>query len=619
MLTLRNHARRTLQSLPGGCMLLPARNCTARPIHQSAILRKNHIANPSGDVAERLEGTGLWKQRRPRHLKGVDNRRVHITNPALVSDILNYIGPSLKRHEGCDLIDINPGAGVWSSGLHDLLRPRSHILLEPNAEFYKSFLQPLLDKPGVVLEAKNGIDWADLNEIMTPKYLPHQVEKPRTFGPDSEPPQRNDTLLVTVNLAAYAPRRFLSFDSLALLVMHQLQNSIRTRGLFQKYGLVRMLVWLRPEDTRASLAYTVQKRRRAIIDAELNTEWIREVAGLGVPDMADRNPRHTSRSLDIDLQSALNAALRMREAGIEAPPERQSIWLSKVQPFLDEGLTEVPKLDHPDQGAHVISDFEQMEKAFAAGEIAPGTPAYKLYTKRKNYHKWLQTRSTQKEDMLREMKLVRDLWEAGNTEEATKANEEWSRKVASRPGPVQTSFIKMRDNEHIFYQDPPLLHWDRRPYEPLMVRADDFYPRMACTLLDIQPKAPHWLVRDMGRNSLYRAGDSFELILRLATQAQSRPLSKTFEQIWPGATESVLHECPSLRDIRRNGSPVTGHGELTARCLNEAQWVEILQAWVNWPFKPTFSELVYKVMDHDVVDDGPGNKGGAKLGGGNFG
>lgn len=92
-------------------------------------------------------------------------------------DILTFVKPSLERHVGCDLVDIYPGAGLWSSKLHDALQPRSHILLEPDEELYRPFLEPLLAKKGATLIPKSGIVWRDLSGILNPTHLPHQHER----------------------------------------------------------------------------------------------------------------------------------------------------------------------------------------------------------------------------------------------------------------------------------------------------------------------------------------------------------------------------------------------------------------------------------------------------------
>ena len=127
------------------------------------------IFEPHGPVAEKLAATGVWvpnkrntrarvaatpvKKRSTKKAStpNGDKSRVNIVSDKLCDDILSYIGPSLERHRGCDIVDLYPGAGEWSSKLNQFLQPRSHVLLEPDADLYRPFLQPLLDQPGTTL------------------------------------------------------------------------------------------------------------------------------------------------------------------------------------------------------------------------------------------------------------------------------------------------------------------------------------------------------------------------------------------------------------------------------------------------------------------------------------
>ncbi|KAK0649123.1 hypothetical protein B0T16DRAFT_409475 [Cercophora newfieldiana] len=576
------------------------------------------VLNAHNDVARNLAATGLWhKKPAVRSGKG-DWRRISVTNEDFVYQIINYIKPSLLRHEGCDLIDLYPGAGVWSNALHDLLRPRSHILMEPDVGLYGPFLGRLLEKPGVRLEPKVGIDWTELNKILSPEYLPHQVEQPRTYGPDSEPPKRNDTLLVTANLSMHPKKKFMSFESLSLMVTYQLLSAIRASGLFQKYGLVRMLIWMRPDDMRTIFPRAVQQRRTGPQSVEFNTEWIREVAGLDYPDgEAGLGQQRTyyRRDANLDFESAFDTVLRMREQGIVVPEGRQSTLLREAQEMLAMGMTKAPTDNDPIHGVHIAEEYHKLEKQWQDGKIVKDSPTYEKLKRKTAYHKWIVNRATQKTTLLKELDAVKDLYAAGDMEEARFRDAEWNKKFSSLPSAFQGDALLQRDNQHIFRQEQPILHWDRRPYEPLVSRASDFFPNYQCSLLDIQPKAPHWLFRDIGPNSLYRAGECFELILRHSGGFQGSPLKRAMAAVWPGVLDGVISQCPSLYDRSQYGSPVSGFGELTARCLSEAQWVEIMDAWVKWPFKPSFAELVAHLgeeLPSDALDDiTPNNMGKA--------
>lgn len=185
----------------------------------------------------------------PRALRiKADSARVNIVSEKLCADVLAYMAPSLERHKGCDIIDLYPGAGLFSTALSDFLQPRSHILMEPDHVAYSPFLKPLLDRPGTVVVPESGVVWSKLSRILTPEFLPHQIPRPR-----DAPPERNDTLLVIANINFSPKKKLGQFSSLGNLLLYQFIHSVASRSLFQKYGLVRMLIWCGVEEKRTLL------------------------------------------------------------------------------------------------------------------------------------------------------------------------------------------------------------------------------------------------------------------------------------------------------------------------------------------------------------------------------
>ncbi|KAJ3503224.1 hypothetical protein NM208_g16558 [Fusarium decemcellulare] len=75
------------------------------------------MLEPVNKVTEQLAETQVWTKRRGRRPAGSlvgDGNRLNIVSQDLCDDIINYLGPSLERHRGCDLVDLNPGVGLWS-------------------------------------------------------------------------------------------------------------------------------------------------------------------------------------------------------------------------------------------------------------------------------------------------------------------------------------------------------------------------------------------------------------------------------------------------------------------------------------------------------------------------
>ncbi|OIW26707.1 S-adenosyl-L-methionine-dependent methyltransferase [Coniochaeta ligniaria NRRL 30616] len=545
-------------------------------------------------LAEQLAATGLWYYGlKPKALskgekkaKG-DKHRVNIVDEKLCDDIINYIRPTLDRHVGCDIVDLYPGAGLWSRKLHDTLQPRSHILLEPDAELYAPFLKPLTSRPNVTLLPKSGIVWTELNEVLTKEYLPHQVER----NSRTETPQRNDTLLVTANFSFFPKKKYQSFANVTQLLLYQLINSIRSGTLFQKYGLVRMLIWVGEEEKSAVMPRTIQRRKRLSMDAELSTDYIAELAGGDVAKGQYGMPDRFARDHAIDLESIRGVLARMKASNTAIPPGRETsivrelTALSKKKQAAIHAGAQPAVFERPYR-----AELEQLEAAFDAGKFSSAD--------KQKYQRLLDLRYKVQWE-LRRHKGIHDI-----LTDASITPAEWDERIKRLDKYLRIEFMLTRDNLHVWRQDPPVLTWDRRPVEPLVVKDTEFFPNVPCALLDIQPKAAHPLLRAMGPGT-NRAGDMFAVILSSMMRRGLDPLGKVLETIYPGAKEGVLPNCAGLS---AEGGLPPGYAEWNARSLNEAQLVEILEAWMEWPFRPGFSELVARESeDSDLVgEDEPG-------------
>jgi hypothetical protein len=597
MYSTRSHVRATLFSRAKRCLVAQHAKRTAAT---AAI--KSDILEANTDIARQLAASGIWATtRQSKKQKKADRHRVNVVSEKLCDDIISYIKPTLGRHEGCDLLDIFPGAGIWSRKLNDVLKPRTHLLLEPDGDFYKPMLEPLLQRPGVKLVPESGIVWEQLNKILSPEYLPHQVERKSTVD---EPPQRNDTLLVSMNLSMFPKRRFRIFESLAQLVMFQLMSSIRPGALFQKYGMVRMLLWVTDNEKVSILPRTAQRRRKMAIEAELGTEWLCEVAGAEEIDVS--NPRSTGwfrRDQSIDVESIGNALRRMEEAGITTPPGRESQYVREFLAFNSAAApaagTHAAKVERP-----FLTELQNLETSFAAGVFADNSPEHKRLKILQYWLRWSVKRSGNILGLLRDrddavkahVNAKANPSDPALLARAAELNKGWNDKVSGLEKSLRAECLLHRDNLHVLHQNPPVLNWDRRYLDPLIVQNNEFFPNVPCALLDIQPKSAARVLRDMGPGST-RSGDTFDLILRSLIQNPVDPITKALETIYPGAGAGVYPLCPSLTDTEQGGSPLTGWGELSARSLSERQLVEIAEGWMKWPFRPSYTELVSRTVD----------------------
>ncbi|KAI1349732.1 hypothetical protein F5Y01DRAFT_287965 [Xylaria sp. FL0043] len=523
-----------------------------------------------------------------------DRTRVNIVSDKLCDDIVSYIGSSLERHRGCDILDIYPGAGVWSSKLHQLLQPRSHVLLEPDAELYRPFLQPLLDQPGTTLVPKSGIVWRELTSILTPEYLPHQ-----TVPDDLN--VRNDTLLVTANLCFHPKKRFLNFDSMASLVLHQFLDCIRTGGLFQRYGLVRMLIWTRLDDKTGFLPRTVQKRKRQALENDLTCEWVHEVVG----NEAALSGWYV-REAAIDLAGRVDVINRMRAAKLQMPSGRES---ESFREALATKRVPVPGDQAPTfkrRYQDVLADLR------AANSEQGGFAEDSDERKAMDTYRWRVVTDMRKAERLllfsqklREIISLRQS-KTATAQEIAAAELEFQMELRGSPKLFVDEFVTYKDNLHAFLRTPPLLQWDRREYEPLEAQAEEFFPNVHCSLLDIQPRAPHPLMRHMGPKS-NRAAETFDIVMSSLMHQPTHGVGPGLDGLWPGASDYILPRWKSAQDLSRGGFVFGLPGaEPAPRTLDAGQWEELFKLWMEWPFRPEFNDLVGRSHEfNEEGDDAP--------------
>ncbi|PHH75253.1 hypothetical protein CDD82_4526 [Ophiocordyceps australis] len=558
----------------------------------------------TSDTAKRLSEGGYWGQKKVTgraHREAVtrDRTRVNIVSQELCDDIIKYIGPSLERHRGCDLVDLSPGAGLWSRSLHEFLEPRNHIMMDIDAAPYTPFLQDLLAKDNVKMIPKSGIVWKDLIDVLR-QELPRLERDRRRSDPG---PKRNDTLLMTANLAMYPKRSLLGFDNISIMVLHQLVASIRNSHLFQRYGLVRMLLWTNDMDKRRLLPRTVVRRKRTAFDAEVSCEWVHEVAGLDTLN----EMRTALRDEWINIESACSTVARMQKHNMVMPPHRQTHAYENVmaQPDLigkQLAGSHPPKLLRPFK-----AEFEQL-RAEAGFKIRKGVvplPGDKSTKGKKparsEREKALGHRiiAEQKEagiyhDLIRRLDQMGQM-AADSPRDFLHLNGEWNADIDFLNKNRLAEFNLIRDNYRLFRQKQPVLMWDRRLMEPLSVYANEFFPNAPLTLLDIQPKAMRPIFRETGPGTT-RSGDIGDLILRYWLGNPLLPIRNAMDNIWAGFGD-LFGDCHSIFDPDHGGSPVTRHGAVTVRAINEQQWAEVLENFTKWTFCPTYSQLVHRLLD----------------------
>lgn len=538
-------------------------------------------------TAEKLIETGLFS---PGTSTPGSASRVNIVNPQLVDDTLQLLGNDLReRHQGCDLLELFPGSGLWSEGLHNLLQPRSHILVEPD-KVYDPFLAPLLERPGVVLARTQPMKWDCLEEVLTSRYLPHQ-----TVQPTDKPPVRNDSLLVTINLGLYPKKAVGKHASLSSLFLFQVLSRIPFREIFFKYGLVRLLIWCSDDEKYPLLPRSFTGRRRASLYAQLNCDWVHEIAGT---DNVDPNRQ---RTLELDIISNQIVSKRARQAGIVKPPYRQN-YVEKL--VADHGADTILSdmhagkrpTTHPD--VPWIQDYAELDS-----RRSKKSKLTEEENQRLNRVEARLTRTFREFQAWQKMvKLLNDADKIYQEEGPEKAALKEQESVEFAERTFKTSDAKGRFKN--YYEDlrsltHDILFWDQRKHEPLHVTDNEFLPNSPLCLLDIQPKPLHptLATRGLGTN---RSGNFADAIINMMFEKRNESIDDALGNLWFGANTAVIPNAPSLRDPEKGGRPLKRAFPLQVRNLNETQLIETVEAFMAWPFRPNYAEFASK---NKVVDD----------------
>ena len=573
---------------------------------------------------------------------------------------MERLKPTLLKHIGCDIIDINPGPGIWSAAIHKALKPRTHVLLEPDYNIYKPHLQPLLDAdPSYKLLPKFGLAWNHFQRAISPEFLPHQIELDKDDPRIHEP---NNTLLLIANVG-YNPRKvYKGFLSIAQLFIHQLLSASRTNTLLHKYGRIRMLIWVSDEERHLMNPRVLTNRRRTTMENEITCEHIEEIAS------SSNVHEHGYRDDFLKLQSSIDTLERMKSAGITTPPGRQSLLeieaASGVKVPLDRNSISVTR------GPDVA--LAQMEKRFADGEFAvklenpqrltPGynrTPEYyrlnvlerremnrqkkfleseeqiaelrdlraklrsgeirkyaipedQIVTRPKQSTSAIYTpeyirlrilRIRAKSDANRNMKHFRymeeydailKLQEMARQPSATESIKEeaerrtalWKAMILQVPHEQQFSYWLHHNNKIGFNNKPPLLFWDRRRAEPLIVKASEFFPNHELALMDYQPKALWPSLQEDFEDSWH----VLQYLLDAMTSRPTQSLKEALLNLGSGCFEWIIAESPSLTDPSKGGNM---DPELVrVRVITTEMWQEIFEAYQRWPYKPSKHELI---------------------------
>ncbi|KAF9701250.1 hypothetical protein EKO04_000825 [Ascochyta lentis] len=577
--------------------------------------------------------------------------RTQLVSPDLCDDVFKYYGKSLEVHRGCDILDINPGAGLWSQKLHAFLQPRSHVLLEPNPDRFHSFLDPLLKAPGskYKLVQKDTTELQSYSQLIDEGLFPEQT---RVDPEDGNRQEVNTTLLVTGTLAWDPTLPGMAFDSMAKQLYNLFSSAVRTNDLFHAFGRVRTLFWVAADDFRPMLAESSAhfSKNNCLLEMTHDTQQVvnglRSKRGLG-KGTSGREPQY-------EIESTIGALQRGRENGMSLPKHRQDT-IHQIAAEIEEitagtGRTKYTWLHeylvtkhregdsafgmlpdsffvHTDeakalQAKYPDLDLEAMGNARVDGvrRVANFWADKKDHPGRAEVHAYVITKAADRALVAKKesMESLADIGEemyykecsalrmSPGPEKDTLLKEiadletQWDKLTSKLSSNYRTAPISVLDDRLSLRSPPyPRLQWDRRPFEPLTMHPDEAWPPTRLSLISSTPfprpagQTPDWYewVQDFVY-ALFAVG--------------SQPLPEALDKMQHGASQ-IIDSCPSLRDPDKGGRMNMRH--LRVRMLTAEMIEELVSAYRDWPFKEPGS-------DHNKYFRWKGmNKGGDKFGG----
>ena len=523
----------------------------------------------------------------------------------LSDDVIQRLAPSLVQHIGCTIIDINPGIGLWSSKLHEYLKPRNHILMEPKQNVYLPFLKPLLDAPG---SRYRLTDWPDPDPWHPQRYvgegLLHNAEGHGGPPPTTEEP--NNSILIIANLAAqphkHTPVSMASSSAYAK-AMH-LAYHVRHRSGFHSYGPTRMLWWLSDEQKRPLLPRTVANRGKVSVYMETSFD-LEEIVGF--PHTLNAR---ILREGALDIESSMRVANRMQERNIKIPLHRQARPGDRRSDLSEISRPWHRELQKLEQDFHTgkFSQYAERPATELIGEHMSSTRSGKAKSKEKvawtpEYSRMMTLRYSarsgnakidqintvlKKQETIDQMNL--DL-HRGNIEALEKGDiiqaldskiQEFKHELEKFTDKQLKSLLFIDDDRRAFAMDPPLLLWDRRKAEPLLAQEDEFYPPGKLALLDFQPRTTDEFPMTP-EQSLY-----FDVISTCLLGKQSLATPTQLKVVAPGAFEALVPQVPAIRDPRKGGR--YDIESLRTRSMTPEMIHGLAVAWDNWVFKPPMED-----------------------------
>ncbi|KAL8981603.1 MAG: hypothetical protein Q9205_003659 [Flavoplaca limonia] len=543
--------------------------------------------------------------------------RVDIVSPQLCDDALARLAPSLQNYKGCTIIDVNPGIGLWSSKIHDIVKPRQHILAEPPESPFAQHLKQYTDQSSSRYKL---IDWPQLESWEPDRYVAEGLLPALDVQKSTEP---NRSILFLANTAYSAHRSMTSSIARTQIKLLCWASDILNGATFHAGGPVRMLLWCPEKDVATVLPRTIRQRSKFALLMEMTCK-VEEIVGCDESTLR----KQKMRDQVIELESGKRVAKLMADSGVSTPSGRETNLQKQVREADERSKGKGAGENLGATGTRARNWHEELEELREKFKDAPKDskgryihlnqpkeiiedPQYLRFIDLERNFRHQQKKTVEIKELLQEQAEIdaldlrahdpklKDAQRNAALAKLQRKKDQLQAHLDNTKGRLTRNEFKFfKDDRKAFASNPPLLMWDQRTAEPLKAYKEEFYPAKNLCLLDIQPRYP--LPYPMTPAQL--------LFLRMLTttiwQGGADNLT-ILDRIAPGAFNALTSKVPSLTDPTRGGE--RDIRDLTIDRLTPEMAYGLVKAWFDWPFRPNLGDLIHR---GNLIDDLDSDDGG---------
>ena len=447
-----------------------------------------------------------------------------------------------------------PGAGLLSSKVHEFIRPQRHTLIEPDWKKYKRYLEPLAkDDSSYKCLSLHPYKQEGLVGLVEKHLSEHGM--PRDQALDLV---KDKTLLVLANCPVMAR----SDTPTPSWWIDAVDACVRTPG-DNLYGSVQILASVPTVDARYMIPKVVTRRRRGAVVFESIATDVFQVAE--TPDLDSYYV--SAKSLDLITANAAHVSAKAAALNVTTPPGREPPGFNLVPPVPPRGVATAPYIPRVrtkwhDKMLEEIEAGDDPRADYATAQRQSKAHRQMIQENRRAYLDQEGLRVGIELDRLNQ-RLSRD---AANPDldsrilqplaDKVKAKQaSWSELLQNAKSDGHGDVALLVDGHRAALArgdfDSALMFWDRRPFAPLTVQPDEFYPHdPERAMIYIGTDSSSAYTRRLKgldpdvRTEVLELADSFMFVLNTRSGIT---LSELFETLFPRQpANNLVAKIPSL-------------------------------------------------------------------------